>query len=121
MDDLDKYSNLARRTSLNVSERSKEMDGKIHRARRKSRELERELFGCLMQDMENMREAFDKVDIDKSGSIDEDELMIALKNVGKELTKQGAGAVDLRAQGPAAITLCGRHLGATPRSQNARR
>jgi len=68
------------------TERSQEMQGRLNRVRRKSRNLEMDLFGCLLSDMGNLKAAFDSVDTDGSGRIDSSELQEAMKKAGRSMS-----------------------------------
>jgi len=70
------------------SETSKKMESSLTRQRRKSRELDDQVFGVGVgaQDWEKVKKLFDEIDTDGSGSISTDELKEALKRAGKTPT-----------------------------------
>jgi len=89
LDDIMKFSAKSAQAMNDLDEmsvRSVEMAQRCNRARRKSRSLETDLFGCLLSDMNNLRASFDSVDTDKSGTIDKEELQEALRKAGKRLS-----------------------------------
>ena len=53
------------------------------RQRRTSRELEQDVFGMHLKDVESLKKKFDEIDVDGSGAISADELKQALVKVGK--------------------------------------
>lgn len=75
--------------------KSQELGNKIVRQRRKSRDLEQEVFGMHLTDLAKNREIFDEIDEDKSGSIDRNELGVALKKTGKNPDDYQKGLADV--------------------------
>ena len=62
------------------------------RQRRRSRDMEQDVFGMRVTDVEKLRKNFDSIDTDGSGTIEVDELNMALKLAGKKVsTKQVEG------------------------------
>ena len=58
--------------------KTKEMEHKMEKQRRHSRELEQEVFGMHLKDVESLRKKFDEIDTDGGGTIDSTELRVAL-------------------------------------------
>jgi hypothetical protein len=67
---------------------SAEQSSALERQRRKSRELEREIFGMGITDLTRLRRIFDEIDEDHSGSISAKELGAALIRAGKMPTRE---------------------------------
>jgi len=70
-----------------------ENEKKVLKVRRKSRELEHEIFGMNLNDVEKLRKCFNEVDTDKSGGIDVDELQVALQRAGKHPSRKQVEAL----------------------------
>ena len=66
--------------------KTREMEGKMEKQRRHSRELEQEVFGMHLKDVESLRKKFDEIDTDGSGTIESSELRVALERCGKRPT-----------------------------------
>jgi len=76
--------------SKEASERTEVLNTSVTRQRRKSRELEQSVFGMHLTDVHKLHEVFDEIDTDKSGSIDVEELEIALHKIDKKVTRAQA-------------------------------
>ena len=69
---------------INSTNKTVALEKCMERQRRKSKDLEQEIFGMGLEDVTRLRRIFNKLDEDKSGSIDEKELGIALTRAGRE-------------------------------------
>lgn len=85
---LDQVSSDLTRVKMEAAEKTSSLSQTMDRQRRKSREMEQAVFGMNLTDVEKLRKIFNAIDEDGSGSIDADELRIALHKAGKfEATK----------------------------------
>jgi len=84
MAQFDLMTKQAQSTVESNSEKADEMNRKSVKQRRKSRDLEETVFGMHLTDVAQLRAIFDKIDTDKSDSIDVDELGEALAKTGKK-------------------------------------
>jgi len=74
--------------SSSATKTSAKLAGDLKKQRRKSRDLEQEVFGMDMNDMDKLTKAFKEVDADGSGKIDITELRELLKKVGYNPTEE---------------------------------
>jgi len=81
-------SSTAAMASSEASEAVASADKAIARQRRKSRELEQDIFGMHLTDVEKLRTIFNAIDIDKNGHLDERELGAALVKAGKSVSNE---------------------------------
>ena len=70
------------------AETSQALERKAVRQRRKSRELEQDVFGMHLSDVVQLRKVFDEIDLDKSGTIETSEFREALIKAGKRPTDE---------------------------------
>lgn len=85
---LNSVSESAQTVKNSAAENTAELNKVMARQRRKSRELETQVFGMDLTDVDKLRKIFDSIDEDKSGSIDPEELGIALQKAGKNPTRE---------------------------------
>jgi hypothetical protein len=64
---------MALNVTQSAARQGLEMDERVSRARKKSRELEMEVFGMGMEDVERLRKIFSGIDKDGSGALDPDD------------------------------------------------
>jgi hypothetical protein len=83
LDQITAMSVGADAVAKDVEATNAELGKKVTRQRRKSRDLEQQVFGMHMTDVDALRKVFDEIDTDKSGSIEATELLAALKRAGK--------------------------------------
>ena len=79
---------MALNVTQSAARQGMEMDERVSRARKKSRELEMEVFGMGMEDVERLRKIFSGIDKDGSGALDPDELKVALIRAGKDASEE---------------------------------
>jgi len=87
---LESITSKAQTMSKEASEKTEALNKSVTRQRRKSRELEQNIFGMHLTDISKLREIFNQIDIDNSGSIDEKELELALHKADKKVTRAQA-------------------------------
>jgi len=85
---LMKMSSDAQEARTSAVQKSESLVRSMERQRRKSRELEQEIFGMHITDVKQLQDIFDNIDEDHSGSIDATELMNALMKAGKTPSKE---------------------------------
>jgi len=85
---LMKMSSEAQEARTSAVQKSESLVRSMERQRRKSRELEQEIFGMHITDVKQLQDIFDNIDEDHSGSIDATELMNALMKAGKTPSKE---------------------------------
>jgi len=85
---LMKMSSDAQEARTSAVQKSESLVRSMERQRRKSRELEQEIFGMHITDVKRLQDIFDNIDEDHSGSIDATELMNALMKAGKTPSKE---------------------------------
>lgn len=91
LDQLNMMAGLAGDTAAANAAKSEEIKKATTRQRRKSRDLEQEVFGMHITDKEKLKKIFDQIDKDGSGELDVGELRTAL-----EKTKPGETITDLQ-------------------------
>ena len=67
---LNQMSDSAKAVSAEVQETSDSFTKTLNRQKRRSKELEQRVFGMHLTDVHKLREIFDDLDSDKSGSLD---------------------------------------------------
>jgi len=85
---LMKMSSDAQEARTSAVQKSESLVRSMERQRRKSRELEQEIFGMHITDVKQLQDIFDNNDEDHSGSKDATELMNALMKAGKTPSKE---------------------------------
>ena len=70
------------------AETSQVLERQVVRQRRKSRDLEQDVFGMHLTDVIQLRKVFDEIDLDKSGTIETSEFREALIKAGKRPTEE---------------------------------
>jgi len=85
---LMKMSSDAQEARTSAVQKSESLVRSMERQRRKSRELEQEIFGMHITDVKQLQEIFDNIDEDHSGSIDATELTNALMKAGKTPSRE---------------------------------
>ena len=93
-------SNMAGSITASNDAKNEEVKKATTRQRRKSRDLEQDVFGMHIKDKEKLKKIFDEIDTDGSGELDVSELRAAL-----EKCKPGERITDtqVRAQRAACV------------------
>ena len=86
LSDAQSQASVAAAASEAAAANTAEVEKKLEKQRRRSRELENQIFGMQLTDVDLLKKKFDEIDIDHSGSIDTTELREALLKVGKTPT-----------------------------------
>jgi len=79
LDQLSMMSNMASSVVKDNEAKGDEIKKASTRQRRKSRDLEQEVFGMHITDKAKLKKVFDEIDTDKSGELDVSELRAALQ------------------------------------------
>jgi len=87
MNELGDIAAGARANVDKMAAKSEELGQRHVRQRRKSREMEQDIFGMHLTDVIELRKSFDEIDLDGSGFVDRSELLVALQKTGKAPTE----------------------------------
>ena len=90
---LNSMAATAQVTAEKASSTTEELEKKTTKQRRKSRELEDEVFGMSLNDVDKLQKVFNEIDSDGNGYIDTNELKSALQKAGQNPTDEQCKAV----------------------------
>jgi len=88
---MDEIMNMTTATTDRMKEIEKagaDIEKKVTRVRRKSRDLEEQMFGMEIKDVDMLKAVFDELDVTKDGYIDRTELHTALTKANKKCTPE---------------------------------
>merc|ERR1719174_1954065 len=88
MDQLAALSMTAEKAKTETEAAAGEIEKRTTRARRKSRDLEHDVWGMGIKDLGQLKDIFAEFDTSGDGFIDFDELCAALKKGGKNLSRE---------------------------------
>ena len=90
---LNSMAATAQVTAEKATASTEELEKKTTKQRRKSRELEDEVFGMSLNDVDKLQKVFNEIDSDGNGYIDTNELKSALQKAGQNPTDEQCKAV----------------------------